>query len=132
MVGMRAPHWLRDFFRWRWAPCVALVAGSLAFIALVLLLMPAPPNFTAQSAAVRHRFDRANAGLPQPAFNAIVAGETVATPGPTAELAPAPVPNPAATIGSHPAPASQPDFVANIADRGDRPQARARRYSLDP
>ncbi len=37
---MRAPQWVSDFFDWRWAPCVGLTAGSLAFVALALLLIP--------------------------------------------------------------------------------------------
>jgi len=37
---MRAPPLLRDFFEWRWAPCVGLTAGSLAFVVLALLLIP--------------------------------------------------------------------------------------------
>jgi len=37
---MRVPQWLNDFFDWRWAPCVGLTAGSLAFVALALLLIP--------------------------------------------------------------------------------------------
>ena len=37
---MRVPELVRDFFDWRWAPCVGLTAGSLAFVALALLLIP--------------------------------------------------------------------------------------------
>jgi len=37
---MRAPQLVSDFFAWRWAPCVGLTAGSLAFVALSLLLIP--------------------------------------------------------------------------------------------
>lgn len=37
---MRVPQMLSDFFEWRWAPCVGLTAGSLAFVALALLLIP--------------------------------------------------------------------------------------------
>jgi hypothetical protein len=29
-----------DFFEWRWAPCVGLTGGSLAFVALAVLLIP--------------------------------------------------------------------------------------------
>ncbi|HEY3253793.1 MAG TPA: hypothetical protein VGJ91_07590 [Polyangiaceae bacterium] len=38
---MRVPQLVSDFFEWRWAPCVGLTAGSLAFVALALLLIPA-------------------------------------------------------------------------------------------
>src|SRR6478735_1882685 len=37
---MRAPRLVRDFFEWRWAPCVGLTAGSLAFVMLALLFIP--------------------------------------------------------------------------------------------
>ena len=37
---MRVPPMVSDFFEWRWAPCVGLTAGSLAFVALALLLIP--------------------------------------------------------------------------------------------
>jgi len=37
---MRVPQPVSDFFEWRWAPCVGLTAGSLAFVALALLLIP--------------------------------------------------------------------------------------------
>ena len=37
---MRVPQLVSDFFDWRWAPCVGLTAGSLAFVALALLFIP--------------------------------------------------------------------------------------------
>ncbi|HEX3776037.1 MAG TPA: hypothetical protein VHV51_16310 [Polyangiaceae bacterium] len=37
---MRAPQILTDFFEWRWAPCVALTAGSLAYVGLAVLFIP--------------------------------------------------------------------------------------------
>ncbi|HET7543325.1 MAG TPA: hypothetical protein VFK05_25805 [Polyangiaceae bacterium] len=37
---MRLPQWVSDFFEWRWAPCFGLTAGSLAFVALALILIP--------------------------------------------------------------------------------------------
>ncbi|MET0793950.1 MAG: hypothetical protein ABW061_20690 [Polyangiaceae bacterium] len=37
---MRVPPLVSEFFEWRWAPCVGLTAGSLAFVALSLLLIP--------------------------------------------------------------------------------------------
>ena len=37
---MRLPQLVSDFFQWRWAPCVGLTAGSLAFVALALILIP--------------------------------------------------------------------------------------------
>jgi len=37
---MRVPRLVSDFFDWRWAPCVGLTGGSLAFVALALLFIP--------------------------------------------------------------------------------------------
>lgn len=37
---MRLPQLVSDFVQWRWAPCVGLTGGSLAFVALALLLIP--------------------------------------------------------------------------------------------
>jgi hypothetical protein len=37
---MRVPQMVSDFFEWRWAPCVGLTAGSLAFVVLALLFIP--------------------------------------------------------------------------------------------
>ena len=37
---MRVTPLVSEFFEWRWAPCVGLTAGSLAFVALALLLIP--------------------------------------------------------------------------------------------
>jgi hypothetical protein len=37
---MRTPQVISDFLDWRWAPSVGLTAGSLAFVALALLLIP--------------------------------------------------------------------------------------------
>lgn len=37
---MRVPQLVSDFFDWRWAPCVGLTGGSLAFVALALLVIP--------------------------------------------------------------------------------------------
>jgi len=37
---MRVPEMVSDFFDWRWAPCVGLTAGSLAFVVLAVLLIP--------------------------------------------------------------------------------------------
>jgi len=37
---MRVPQMVSEFLEWRWAPCVGLTAGSLAFVALAILLIP--------------------------------------------------------------------------------------------
>ncbi|HYQ45954.1 MAG TPA: hypothetical protein VER11_28485 [Polyangiaceae bacterium] len=37
---MRVPQLVTDFFEWRWAPCIGLTAGSLAFVAFAVLLIP--------------------------------------------------------------------------------------------
>ena len=38
--AMRAAQIFREFFEWRWAPCVGLTAGSLAYVGLALLIIP--------------------------------------------------------------------------------------------
>jgi hypothetical protein len=40
MPNMQVPPPIKEFLRWRWSPCVALTAGSLAFVALAVLLIP--------------------------------------------------------------------------------------------
>jgi hypothetical protein len=47
---MRAPQILRDFFEWRWAPCVALTVGSLAYVGLAVLIIPSQIDGSAASA----------------------------------------------------------------------------------
>jgi hypothetical protein len=39
---MPAPPFVREFFQWRWAPVVALTAGSLVFVGLAVLFIPDP------------------------------------------------------------------------------------------
>ncbi len=129
MLGMRAPSWLRDFVRWRWSSCVALIAGSLAFIAIVLLLMPTQSAVTARSATPLPKFDAPSVASPaRVAFNASVAREVAPAVKPldlpTTPVAPAVAPAPIAT--SLPGSGTQPDFASNIADRGDRPRAPTR------
>lgn len=57
---MRVPEMVRDFFDWRWAPCVGLTTGSLAFVALALLLIPTRFGSEVRDAATLSSF--ANAG----------------------------------------------------------------------
>jgi hypothetical protein len=110
---MRTPRWLRDFFGWRWAPCLALTAGALLFVLLALLLIPERRAETPRIANAQSVFERARA-LPERA-----------PPTPSVELAStrAPAPAPAPAHSEPPAVAAvPPNFAANIADRGDRPQ----------
>lgn len=37
---MQAPAWVSGFVQWRWMPSVALVSGSLAFVAIAVLVVP--------------------------------------------------------------------------------------------
>lgn len=37
---MRATRIVSGFIGWRWAPCCALIAGSLLFVALIVLVVP--------------------------------------------------------------------------------------------
>jgi hypothetical protein len=76
---MRAPQIVSDFFEWRWAPCVALTVGSLAYVVLALLLIPNQIDGGAHSSDVPSAFDRA-ASLPTTAFAASLAQSP---PGPS-------------------------------------------------
>jgi hypothetical protein len=65
---MRVPPLVSDFFEWRWAPCVGLTAGSLAFVALALLLIPTQFDGAASvssSANETALLDRASAVAPR-------------------------------------------------------------------
>ena len=91
---MRVPQLMSDFLDWRWAPCVGLTAGSLAFVALALVCIPtqfdgAPATGAAQS------FARAN-GTPQRAlFGAALTREsTMARPPAREESSPERSPEP--------------------------------------
>ncbi len=54
---MRAPQMVNDFFEWRWAPCVGLTAGSLAFVAFALLLIPTRFDGEPRTARTLSAFD---------------------------------------------------------------------------
>jgi hypothetical protein len=125
MLGMRALDWVRDFLRWRWAPCVGLITGSLAFIALVLLLIPAPTAVATRAALTFPTFDRPRAVLPpHAAFNASLARDAVPEPAAHEQITEASAEaTSTALVTSQTHIHVQPDFSANIADRGDRPQA---------
>lgn len=79
---MRAPQIVRDFFAWRWAPCVALTAGSLVYVGLAVLLIPSQIDGGSRSSELATAFDRSTA-LPSTAFGASVAQNSIAAP-PTA------------------------------------------------
>jgi hypothetical protein len=65
---MRVPPMVSEFFEWRWAPCVGLTAGSLAFVALALLLIPTQFDGASGAASLRNEtalLDRATAVPPR-------------------------------------------------------------------
>ncbi len=118
---MRAPRVVREFFEWRWATCIALIAGALAFVVLALLLIPAqlePVRVDSQRHAAidetvpeRAHVESAPVLAPQP--SPVVPVPVVAAPEPalTADNA----------VAAPAAPVSPPDFKQNIVDRADRP-----------
>jgi hypothetical protein len=68
---MRVSPLVSEFFEWRWAPCVGLTAGSLAFVALALLLIPTQFDGAPASsslASVSPAFDRPESPAPQRAL----------------------------------------------------------------
>ena len=58
---MRMPPIIQDFLAWRWAPCAALTAGSIAFVGLAVLLIPSQFE-AARSAESVSVFDRPASG----------------------------------------------------------------------
>ena len=58
---MRVPPLIKDFLAWRWAPCVALTAGSLLFVCLAVLLIPNQFD-AARSADMVSAFDHPASG----------------------------------------------------------------------
>jgi len=54
-----------EFFEWRWAPCVGLTAGSLAFVALALLLIPTQFDGASSLANETALLDHATAVTPR-------------------------------------------------------------------
>jgi hypothetical protein len=143
---MRAPRWLREFFGWRWAPFVALVMGSLMFIALAMLLIPmsfavtpsvavtpsiaatlpvaaAPPPVAAAPPPVAAAPPPVAATLPvAPSVNAMAdrnpEGPVARDPLPP----PTPVNNEPVGSNEEPGGGARPGFPANIVARGDRPE----------
>jgi hypothetical protein len=71
---MRVPEVVSEFFEWRWAPCVGLTAGSLAFVALSLLLIPTQfGSAKVPTAEAQRSFDRPGAPLPRALYGASLA-----------------------------------------------------------
>jgi len=116
---MRAPQLVSDFFDWRWAPCVGLTAGSLAFIVLALLLIPTRIDGPTPGNDSLSSLGRAGRSAPQALFGASLAqaipgaGERTSEPSNFARTARAPAPPP-----DQPAAATQRGFSPVI----DRPE----------
>ena len=113
---MRAARWLRRFSEWRWAPCVGLLIGAFAFIALVLLLIPNQFNAASAPLPVARSLDTHFA--PNVALFAASPAPPRVVPEPQPEAPAAPLP-----VVSDAPPAVPPDYAANNADRADRPGA---------
>jgi len=64
---MRAARIVRHFLEWRWAPCVALTAGALAYVGLAVLLIPSELGSGPSSAGGTAVFARPSQ-LPNTAF----------------------------------------------------------------
>ena len=104
---MRMPPLIKDFLAWRWAPCVALTTGSLAFVGLAVLLIPGQID-AARSTDTSNAFDQPprsahamyNASLAQ----GVALAQNTVSPGPT-ENAPQPQP---ARFRPQPPPLSTP------------------------
>jgi outer membrane biosynthesis protein TonB len=92
---MRAPQIVRDFLEWRWAPCVALTAGSLAYVGFAVLLIPSQIDGGSRTSDLPASFDR-SATLPNTAFAASLTQNSPAAPPTVHEpmhRSPPPAPN---------------------------------------
>src|SRR5450432_324949 len=102
---MRAAQIVRDFFEWRWAPCVALTVGSLAYVGLAVLLIPSELDGGARSSDVPRAFDRSVA-QPNTAFASSLTQNSFATTSTGRDsvrhTAPPPPPPPASDPASVP------------------------------
>jgi hypothetical protein len=93
---MQAPAWISGFVRWRWMPSVALVSGSLVFVALAVLVVPEEIGSVAEgslrSSSSRSRLENADSkkesGFELPSFQSILPGEKdEEPPTPTRQVA---------------------------------------------
>jgi hypothetical protein len=87
---MRVPQLVSDFFEWRWAPCVGLTTGSLAFVVLALLLIPTRFGGEPRVANTLSAFD--NSRSPRALYSSSLARNL--TEPEEARLEPAPVAHP--------------------------------------
>ncbi|MEI9941822.1 MAG: hypothetical protein WDO69_31800 [Pseudomonadota bacterium] len=126
------PRFVREFFEWRWAGWLALIAGALAFVGLTLLFIP-----THFGGAHFDIAERASSPVPTaraPLADPPVAASLLVAPAPlNAGAAPtalahtvAELPAPANEVATEPSEApqvvvSEPAYALNIVDRGDRP-----------
>src|SRR4051794_30232392 len=77
---MRAAKIVRDFFDWRWAPCVGLIVGSLTYVGLAVLLIPSQLDPAAPSASRPTGFEQP-AAAPNTAFaSSLTQGSLVGSP----------------------------------------------------
>ena len=65
---------INQVFEWRWAPFVALTAGSLAYVGLAVLIIPGQIDGAPRSGALEH-----SAALPSTAFAASLTQSSFAT-----------------------------------------------------
>ena len=63
---MQMPEVISEFLRWRWAPCVGLTTGSLAFVAISLLLIPTQFSAPPAPVAGMQRSSYQTASIPNP------------------------------------------------------------------
>lgn len=115
---MRVPPLVSDFFDWRWAPCVGLTAGSLAFVGLAILLIPAQFGAAPRSDS-QLSFDRPSAPPQRALFGASLARTSLPGFGqrPSDEASPPPPPAPAVNDPTPPPPRG----FSPVAERAEPP-----------
>ena len=117
---MRVPPLVREFLEWRWTPCVALIAGSLAFVGLALLLIPSQLESSPRSASLAG-FDQ-----PPPAARTLFGASLAQGASLAAEHASDEARAPSPRLPPPPSPAAMPEVqqargFSPIIERADRP-----------
>jgi len=80
---MQAPAWISEFVRWRWMPSVALVSGSLAFVAVAVLVVPEDlgsvtggSRQSSRSRLVENEGSSNGSGFELPSFKSLLPGRS--------------------------------------------------------
>jgi len=97
---MQAPAWISGFVRWRWMPSVTLVSGSLAFVAIAVLVVPEDLGSVAggslqssrsRSRLVQNASSTKESSFELPSFKSLLPGQSDEEPSTPTRQAASPV-----------------------------------------